>query len=62
MWRQRGNFYMVFNVYDSEVTRGQRRSTCRPILNMKALCVIVGELYAELIFFSNVGQTSRDQN
>ena len=22
MWRQRGHFYMVFYVYDSEVTRG----------------------------------------
>ena len=23
MWRQRGHFYMVFNVYDSKVTRGK---------------------------------------
>ena len=23
MWRQRGHFYMVFNVYDRKVTRGK---------------------------------------
>ena len=23
MWHQRGHFYMVFNVYDSKVTRGK---------------------------------------
>ena len=23
MWRQRGHFYMVFNVYDGKVTRGK---------------------------------------
>ena len=23
MWRQRGHFYMVFNVHDSKVTRGK---------------------------------------
>ena len=35
---------MAFNVYDSKVTKGS-------ILNMKAVCVIVGKLFAELKFF-----------
>ena len=51
MLRQRGHFYMVFNVYDRKVTRRKRRSTCRPILNMKALHVIVIKLCAEYKFF-----------
>ena len=33
MWRQRGHFYMVFNVYDSKVTRGKGEAHVRPILN-----------------------------
>ena len=41
MWRQRGHLYMVFNVYNSKVTR---RGTCHPLLNMKSLCLMVGKL------------------
>ena len=57
---------MVFNVYDSKVTRDKGEAHVALYLNMKALCLMVGKLCAELKFFSNVGQRSRsmsrDQN
>ena len=52
---------MIFNVYDSKVIRGKGEAR-RPILNMKALCAIVGKLCAELKKFSNVGQRSRSRS
>ena len=54
-------FLYGFNVYESKVTRG-KGSTCRPILNMKALFLKVGKLCAELKIFPNVGPRSRTRS
>ena len=50
MWRKQGHFYMGLNVYDSKVTVGEGEAHVA-LLNMKALCLMVGKLYAELKFF-----------
>ena len=65
MWCQWVHFYMVLKVYNSKVTRGTE-DTCHPIFsivkpserswhvehtsNMKALCLMVRKLRAELMF------------
>ena len=67
MWRQRGHFDMVFNVYDSKVIRGNSVKEKHmspyieyesPVYYMKALCLTVRKLCAELTFFKCISKVT----
>ena len=61
MWRQRGHFYMVFNVYDNEVTRVKEKHMSSYI-EYESPLFYCRKVTCRVRVFSNVGQRSRNQN
>ena len=56
MWRQLGHFHMVFNVYDSKVTRG--KGVMSPYIEYESPVSYGRKVMCRVKFLSNVGQKS----